>query len=162
MKGLLIASLLLLPSQSVGQGLDIGGIELKLGQSQESALAALSAVYDVNRLETRSGTLWVVSRKGRQGDLGTFQLANQKVVEITKEFPFTDGGRDLRGDYEVATQELRKRAGKKCSVEKPSYVAGFFSTECAHYVLTFMLPAYFAGDDGKQQRVSGRIGLTVN
>jgi hypothetical protein len=35
------------PAPVVAQALDIGGIELKLGQSASSALAALGVAYDV-------------------------------------------------------------------------------------------------------------------
>ena len=63
----------------------LGGILLRLGMSQNEALAALGPVYDLSDID---GTNWMVSRRGSSlvGDVGSVSFWDRRLVTVNKDW----------------------------------------------------------------------------
>jgi len=63
----------------------LGGILLRLGMSQNEALAALGPVYDLSDMD---GTNWMVSRRGSSlvGDVGSMSFTDRRLVLVNKDW----------------------------------------------------------------------------
>lgn len=157
MKRLLAAGLLSVGMVHVAysQSLDIGGIELRVGQKVDDALRSLSH-YQVQYVSSS----WFVSQKvGKQHQhLGAIGAKANVVSFISKHYQL-DENEDSQTTYTLASKELRRRGGKTCSTSEVEYTDGLirsFQTDCGAYELTYMMPG--RGDSGKYQ---GSISISV-
>src|SRR5437763_12723215 len=103
---------MLTPSAVAAQALDIGGIELRLGQNISDALKALSP-YQTSYSE--NGHIWVVTRRGEAPFVivGTLAATDGKVTAITKVYPLSSEY-DASPVYTEASKEVRRRGGAAC------------------------------------------------
>ena len=131
-----------------GQSLDIGGIEIRLGQSQESVLTQLGAVYRLQNMPV-SGDYkwWSVYRKDASSgeiDVGSFWLKNGVVINIEKEWQFgpDKSPHDL---FNTALADAKRLGGKQCTfgleeIDKQYGVTGY-TTTCGRFQLAYQIPA---------------------
>lgn len=127
-----------------GQSLDIGGIEIRMGQQTTEVVSQLRAAYAVIFDEgTKS---WFVT-KIRDGTgpfvwVGHFAATNGTVSFISKGYVLS-GVDDLATVYTQAINELHKRGGKNCVTLPVAFadgVVGLVKTTCGQYALNLMLP----------------------
>jgi hypothetical protein len=126
-------------SSATAQALDIGGIELRLGQPPEDALRSLAS-YQVQFVESR----WFVSQKigARYELIGNFSATGDAITFIGKSFPIKSDG-DVSEVNTVASKELRRRGGNACSTREAEYTDNLingFETQCGAYKLTYTMP----------------------
>jgi hypothetical protein len=99
-------------SSATAQALDIGGIELRLGQPPEDALRSLAS-YQVQFVESR----WFVSQKigARYELIGNFSATGDAITFIGKSFPTKSDGtcpmciRSPRRNFVVAAATRARR-----------------------------------------------------
>jgi hypothetical protein len=141
-----IASFLLaiFVNQAGAQSLDIGGIELHLGQSSTDALKSLSA-YQVRYSE--SAKIWLISQRGEAPFemLGTFGVENGKVSIISKSYNLPSEY-DSQRVYSQASFEVHRRGGNACDTHELEFndneIHGI-ETRCGSYRLIYYLPFTF-------------------
>lgn len=137
------------------QSLDIGGIELRLGQPVDEALRSLSP-YRVQRLED----VWSVSQKA--GDhydlLGVISATANAITSIRKYFTLEEN-EDAGRLYALALKEARRRGGTICSTRnyEASSVPSFF-TDCGPYTATVTMPFR----DFQKNRIRAGVSLAVH
>lgn len=141
----------------LGQSLDIGGIEVRLGQNVPDVLKALSGYlvrYDDD------AKVWMVTQKrGEQFSyLGDFQATDNKVWSISKSYTLRNDG-ESRRVYTRAAKDLRALGGSDCVMRDIEYsddlVQGV-ETRCGLYRLTYLFPSML-GD----APVSAGIAITL-
>jgi hypothetical protein len=122
------------------QSLDIGGIELRLGQEVDEALRSLSA-YQVQY----TGGSWIVTQK--VGDmhqvLGSIGAAANVLRFISKSFEVNENEGESEA-YTRASKELRRRGGTTCATHEVEYNDGLihaFETQCGMYTLSYHMPS---------------------
>jgi hypothetical protein len=122
----------------LAQSLDIGGVELRLGQKVEDALRSL-ATYEV---EFTGGGGWVVNQRvGAAHQLGYFAATAGVVSSLGKTFHIPDG--DPAEAYTAAAAEVRRRGGKACVTREHLFTDNLirgFETQCGPYRLQFFMP----------------------
>jgi hypothetical protein len=132
-------------SRLPAQSLDIGGIELTIGQPIETALAKLSGVYAVRFDDTDSGDwkTWNVETKEGDKSLGAVSSVGGKVALIQKDYHFPSTG-DVPPMYTTAMTETQRRGGKVCTTKTPrtgsDSMIRMITTDCGKYTLTLHLP----------------------
>ena len=136
--------LALAASHSVlAQSLDIGGVELKLGQSSESALASLRAVYNVRYFDDLK--LWSVARPEElRYEIGNLQARAGVVSAISKSYVSSDGSVEFAQHFQ-AIKDGRARANSECTTdlnERPNYKS--IVTACGRYLVIYQGSAKYA------------------
>lgn len=122
------------------QSLDIGGIELHLGQKVDEALRSLSP-YQVQYLQNDS---WAVSQKTGNSFqfLGSIGAKNNVIDYLSKIFNF-NSPEETPEVYTRASKELRHLGGTTCTTREVYYTDGLihdFSTQCGPYILSYNMP----------------------
>lgn len=122
------------------QSLDIGGIELRLGQKADEALRSLSS-YQVQY----SNGSWIVTQKvgNLHQFLGSIGATANVVSFISKSFDINEneGAAEI---YTRASKELRRRGGTTCATREVEYTDGLihgFDTQCGPYRLSYYMPS---------------------
>lgn len=122
------------------QSLDIGGIELHLGQQVEEALRSLSS-YQVQHNE---GSWFVTQRVGNKYEfLGTISAKANVITFISKLFNLEEN-ENTPVVYSRASKELRRRGGTPCFTREVEYTDGLIreiETQCGQYKLSYHLPS---------------------
>ena len=138
------------------ESLDIGGIELQLGQKADNVLRLLSS-YQVQY----SGGSWVVGQKvgSAYEFLGTVGAMDNVVTSISKSFQMTEpeAAPDI---YTSASNELHRRGGSNCSTREVAFTDGLirgFETQCGVYTLTYYMPSKTDGG----VRVLGGVAISI-
>ena len=126
------------------QSLDIGGIELRLGQKVDEALRSLSS-YQV---KYSSGS-WVVTQKVGElyQHIGTISARDNAIIFISKVFNWSASAGDAT-EYTRASEEVRRRGGMTCVTREVEYTDGLireFQTQCGLFKLAYYLPHRFDG-----------------
>ncbi len=120
------------------QSLDIGGIELRIGQNVDEALESLSA-YNVQWNKDH----WFVTQGLGKGLklLGTFSSQEKHITFISKSFWIKNSG-DAPEVYTRASEEIRRRGGDSCITRefKNNGIISSFITQCGPYELTYTMP----------------------
>lgn len=138
------------------QSLDIGGIELRLGQKVDEALRSLSA-YQV---EYSSGSWIVIQKAGNQYQfLGSIGAKDNVISFISKSFDMSanEGAPEA---YTRASKEVRRRGGMTCATREVEYTDNLireFETRCGPYKLSYSMP--FKTADGRP--VLGGVSISI-
>ncbi len=138
------------------QSLDIGGIELRLGQKVDDALRSLSS-YQV---QYSSGS-WFVSQKvgNLYQNLGVIGATANVISFISKPFDINEN-EGAPEAYTRASKELRRRGGTTCASREVEYTDGLireFETQCGLYKLSYFMPSKTA--DGV--RVTEGVSISI-
>lgn len=120
------------------QSLDIGGIELHIGQKIDDALKSLSA-YNVSFEKNQ----WIVTQGlGDQTELlGTISAEENLIRFISRDFRLRGPG-DAPEVYTRASEEVRRRGGDACftrEVKNNGRISSFM-TQCGPYELIYLMP----------------------
>ena len=145
---LAVARILAMPCEAVAQSLDIGGIEIRIGQDQESVLTQLGAVYRLQNVQVNSESKsWSVYRRGAENEgIGSFWLTNGLIIAIEKRWEFAPNwpGRSSRALFSNALAETKRIGGARCEFRLEELGAEYgvfgFITSCGRYTLTYQLP----------------------
>ena len=147
MKRLLMLAMLLLAvsPQLRAQALDIGGIEIRIGQPIATALSRLQVAYDIKYQEGQKE--WSVFKKrSRATDLyilvGSVEVEGETVSLINKFYELADAY-ELTNLYTQAMREIHKRAGSACTTSPVEYADNLLrtiKTVCGEYSLWLGLP----------------------
>jgi hypothetical protein len=121
------------------QGLDVGGVEIRLGQDVTTAVQRLS-IYRV--VYSPQSNFWSVTQPvaGRFEWLGHVEARDGKVTGISKGFTMTEPN-DFSSAYTEALKEARRRGGEVCSVSNVEYTNGLVGgveTRCGRYVVSLL------------------------
>lgn len=122
------------------QSLDIGGIELRLGQKVDEALRSLSS-YQVQY----SNGSWIVTQKvgNLYQVLGSIGATANVISFISKSFDMNEN-EGAPEAYTRASKELRRRGGTTCITREVEYTDGLirgFETQCGPYKLSYYMPS---------------------
>jgi len=138
------------------ESLDIGGIELHLGQKVDDALRSLST-YHVQYI----GSSWFVSQK--VGDvymsLGVIAATDKIISYISKSFDINEN-EEAPKVYTRAANELRRLGGTDCTtyeIVMSDELIHSFETQCSSYKLTYNMPM----KDGEGRRILGGVSITI-
>ena len=154
------AILLVVPYSRVsGQALDIGGVELTLGEDVSDALRSLST-YDVRYNESIKA--WFVSQKsGEDAEwLGNFSASSGRVSFISKAYALPKTG-DMVRVYSGALRDAQRRGGQSCQtapVEFTDDLIHQIETRCGRYRLIFYLADKLATGDLVASGISVNLG----
>ncbi len=153
----LLCMLWIVTSQAASaQFLDIGGIELGIGQKIDDALKSLSA-YNVSFEKNQ----WIVTQGlGDQTELlGTIGARENLINLISKSFRLRGHG-DAPAVYTLASEEVRRRGGDACFTRevKNNGTISAFITQCGPYELTYSIP--FKSLEGST--FSGGVHISVS
>lgn len=145
------------PAAAFGQALDIGGIEIRLGQDASTTLRALASYRVAYNQGMRS---WFVSQQvGERVEwLGHFRADDGKVTFISKGYPLSDPD-DTPRVFSHALRDVRRRGGPACvtrTVEWTDDMVHEIETRCGKYRLTYSFP--FKSDDGP---VAAGVSITL-
>lgn len=157
MKFLILITLFVGVVQPVNaQSLDVGGIELKLGQKVDDALRSLSN-YQVQYV----GSSWFVSQEtgNRSRFLGVIAATNNEISFIRKSFAI-DGNESAVEVYSQASKELRTRGGTACFTREAIFSDGVingFDTRCGKYELSYTMP----WKDGTGNRILSGVSISI-
>lgn len=126
-----------LSSGAFAQSLDIGGVELRIGQSKNEAISLLSA-YEVQFKS--SG--WFVTNKSTESLIGYFKVSSNKLIYIEKGFQVNNNGSEV---YYLARSELISRGGAECVFSESETLNGsdkfiHFIKKCGPYELRYLMP----------------------
>lgn len=120
--------------------LDIGGIELRVGQKIDEALRLLSPY----KVEFNNGSWFVTQKSGNAYQiLGIISAENNVISFITKSFNM-NSPEDLADVYTRASKELRRRGGTTCAIRELEVTNGLiigFETKCGPYKLSVFMPS---------------------
>lgn len=145
-KGIAVIILTGISSGAFAQSLDIGGVELRLGQDVSEAIKSLS-MYKVTYIETAQS--WFVFRPESRtfSPIGNVSAKNNKINWISKSYD-VDQNSNLSLVYASASNELRRRAGTSCAYKEReiggSEVNGYLhiiEKHCGFYNLSLGLPS---------------------
>ncbi len=141
---------------ALAQSLDVGGIELRLGQKIDEALRSLSS-YQVQH---NSGS-WIVTQKigKRHQLLGSIGAKDNAIIFISKSFEMNanEGAPEV---YTRASKEVRRRGGMTCTTREVEYSDNLiheFETQCGPYNLSYSMP--FKTTDGNS--VPGGVSISI-
>jgi hypothetical protein len=140
--------LVILVRQVGAQGLDIGGIELHLGQDVAAALNALSS-YQVRYNE--EGKFWIVTQRGESPFelLGSLSAIDGKLSTISKSYRLTTQY-DTQRVYTQASRDVHRRGGNVCETREVEYTDDQIrniETRCGRYRLSYSFPSTYQGDN---------------
>lgn len=124
-----------------GQSLDIGGIDVRLGQSLGTALSQVQAVYSVVHLPETAD--WLVTEKSSNNPVGSLTARDGLVVSVGSYYPIANDGEDVVETYTLAMRAAQRRGGKQCTTSPIEYSSGRFPeirTFCGQYKLSLFLP----------------------
>ena len=160
-------SLILAIRSIQAQALDIGGVEITIGENITGVLERLTRVYDVKFQEQMSKDgvkFWSVFEKRKASSdyfvsVGTLHEKAGRIVEIGKERTISDP-LDLSPLYTLWTAELNQRRKAPCATtptfwrtkENVDFLTGF-STKCGQYTLSLSTPVKFSDDWGNKSHV---------
>ena len=138
------------------QSLEIGGIELRLGQKVDEALRSLST-YQVQYI----GDIWLVSQK--VGDmymsLGVIGATDKIISYISKSFNINEN-EDAPKVYTRAANELHRLGGTTCATHErvfsDSLIHGF-ETQCGPFKLIYDMPM----KDAEGRRILGSVSISI-
>lgn len=138
------------------QSLDIGGIELHLGQKVDEALSSLSSY----RVQYIDGS-WLVTQKvgNLYQILGLIGAEANAISFISKSFEMNEN-EGTPAVYTRASKELRQRGGTTCTTREVEYSDGLirgFETQCGPYRLSYSMPSKTA--DG--QHVLDSVSISI-
>lgn len=107
--------------------IQLGGIPLELGMSQQDVLRRLAVVYDVKHQDNLAGT-WTVTRKGERPYqlIGNVSFREDKLVVVSKQWgsPLDDQtAKGLATALAQAVESITGR-GRACTVSMDSQVFG--------------------------------------
>ena len=141
-----------------GHALDIGGIQVHLGQNVTDALRTLSP-YQVRYDE--SARLWFVTQKDEfQYDLlGTITATGGRISGITKVFKLHNQY-DTQHVYTQASTTLHALGGNLCDTRDVYFTDGqvhTIETQCGLYRLT-----YFFASRSRDQDIDAGITISVS
>jgi hypothetical protein len=132
------------PSSVRSQSLDIGGIEIHLGQDLPSTLSKLQSAYDVKYEDALK--LWSVSKKRTGNDpynvIGRVGVTGETVSLVERIYDLGDVY-DLQNVYSVAMLETRKRGGTSCHTSPYGPSSALYwriDTVCGQYMVSLILP----------------------
>ena len=158
MKFVLFVGLLLFSTAHAAhaQSLDIGGIELRLGQKIDEALRSLSS-YQV---QYSSGS-WIVTQKvgNLYQVLGSIGATDNVISFVSKSFDMSEN-EGAPEAYTRASKEVRRRGDMTCATREVEYTDSLvreFETQCGPYKLSYSMP--FKTTDGK--RVLGGVSISI-
>jgi hypothetical protein len=140
------------------QSLDVGGIELRLGQKVDEALRLLSS-YQVQYGSEYGSGVWVVTQQ--VGNLpqvfGGIRATANVITFINKSFPMNEN-EEAPEAYTRASKELRRRGGTTCATREVEYTGLIrgLETQCGAYKLSYSMPSKL---DGKA--VLGAVSISV-
>jgi hypothetical protein len=119
------------------QSLDIGGIELHIGQKIDDALKSLSA-YNVSFQHDQ----WIVTQDlgNRMQLLGSIAAKDNFITYIVKSVNLRGPG-EAPEAYTRANEEVRRRGGEACFTRevKNNGIIDSFITQCGPYELTYYM-----------------------
>lgn len=138
------------------QSLDIGGIELRLGQKGDEALRSLSS-YQVQY----SNDSWIVTQKvgNLHQVLGLIGATGNSISFISKSFDMNEN-EGAPETYTRASQELRRRGGTTCTTREVEYTDDLirgFETQCGLYKLYYYMPSKTANG----APILGGVSITI-
>lgn len=139
---LLVAfGLLVYPAGSSAQSLDIGGIEIRLGQSAPEALRSLAS-YQARYAQDLNA--WFISQRvGSNTEfLGHFSAVNARVAYVSKNFAMKAPD-ELPAMYTAAMRETKRRGGQRCVLSTDESGDGLIhqiDTRCGPYRLNYFFP----------------------
>ena len=138
------------------QSLDIGGIELRLGQKVDEVLRSLSS-YQV---QYSSGS-WIVTQKAGKlyQVLGSIGATDNVISFISKSFDMSanEGAPEA---YTRASKEVRRRGGMTCVTREVEYTDDLiraFETQCGLFKLSYSMP--FKTADGRP--ILGGVSISI-
>jgi len=146
MKLLVVFALLAVGSVSLlpGQSLDIGGLEIRVGQPTSDVIARLRSAYTVNFDEGLK--LWFVTKtpdgSGPIVWVGNFAATNGIVSSISKGYALPDF-QELAAVYTQAIIDVHLRGGTTCVTQPVASADGVvrrIQSACGRYVLNLLLP----------------------
>jgi hypothetical protein len=140
------------------QALDIGGIELRLGQNVAEGLRALSS-YQVRY--TEDAQLWLVTQRGESPYqlLGTVAATDGKISTIEKSY-WLSTQYDTRRVYTQASREVHRRGGTACDTREVAFTDDQIhklETRCGLYRLSYMFPSTYQAEN-----IGGGITIRVS
>jgi hypothetical protein len=113
---LMIGVLVVVPLFAQQPSLQVGGIELTLGMTQDAVLERLTRVYDVRHIDESSGA-WVVVRRGGPPfeTIGSVSFAKSRLTFISKDWAQsrTDDGTAFA---RALTKVLQPLDGARCTI----------------------------------------------
>jgi len=157
----LLASLSLSVSEAPAQSLKVGGIELAIGQTFQSAAAELGAIYEVryqNGYRTLDGgVLWQVRTKAAEPQLiGTIAEKDGKLVLI-EQYRNVVPRDDVSRLFQEMLVEAKRLSGATCttqprfmSVESTDDIFAGYLTSCGRYELEHRVGGYLGTVIGNQ------------
>jgi hypothetical protein len=129
-----------LSTQSQAQTLDIGGIEIRLGQSTASALAALRTVYKVQYFDEME--TWGVTRPDKPTyGIGSIRVRDGLVSSISKDY-FDANGVSGFDQHFQALRDALARGGSSCmtKIVEDAERKGII-TNCGRYLVLWQTTA---------------------
>jgi hypothetical protein len=145
----IVACLLaLVAGRAEGQSLDIGGIQVRLGQNVADALRALSS-YQARYSE--DAKLWLVTQRGESQYelLGMLSATEGRISGITKVYNLSNQY-DSQRVYTQASRELHRLGGNACEtreVELADDQIHSIETRCGLYRLTYSFASTYQADN---------------
>ena len=141
------------------QSLDVGGIQLHIGQQLDEALHVLSP-YKVSYIEPST---WMVYQQAGSSlqSLGQIDAAHNAVTRIVKWFDFDDSA-DAPEVYGRASRELHRLGGSTCTTriyahdDEANHIRGFL-TRCGAYELSYYMPTKVMNS-----RTPGQVSLETS
>ncbi|MBI4501990.1 MAG: hypothetical protein HY700_12625 [Gemmatimonadetes bacterium] len=145
------------PLTASAQVLDIGGIQLRLGQDVSEALKSLSP-YQV-QYEDQSEAWLVTGKVGNRFEyLGSLTATDGKVASISKSYRISED-HDDRTAYSHASKDVRRLGGSNCTMREVEFTDDLIhqiETSCGQYRLVYVFPWLYKGD-----KVSASLSLSV-
>ena len=140
------------------QSLDIGGIELRIGQPTEAVISQLRVAYILTYQDEVKR--WLVSQQegSLQVSLGQFDSRDGVVTFIAKDYHVRQPS-DLAHIYTTGMRETQRRGGSACTTVPLAWSDNVFltiETNCGRYKLSLGLP-FTVGD----AQYSASVQLTV-
>lgn len=140
----LLVLLVATPASGSAQSLQVGGLEVRIGETFERALARLSPVYEMQHLETGSSVeeLWWVRRRSPARDvIGLIRERNGMVSGITRDW--SGDAYSLAHDFVRLLEEARRLGGETECRTVPDYVQPAsgklvltgYTTTCGRYTV---------------------------
>lgn len=138
------------------QSLDIGGIELRIGQKVDEALRTLS-LYQVQH----NNGAWLVTQKlgNLYQFLGSIKAADNVISFIGKDFNISEN-ESASEVYTRASREVRRRGGTTCTTREVEFTDGVvraFETQCGPYKLQYFMPFKLTGGEP----ISGGVNISI-
>ncbi|HKK09042.1 MAG TPA: hypothetical protein VKA44_09170 [Gemmatimonadota bacterium] len=156
-----LTALVVTSGSAAAQSLDIGGVEVHLGEAGTVALRQLRAAYNLQYVD--GAKAWGVTRKNGPQDytsLGMFSIDSGTVTWISKDYEIPDVQR-LGNIFQQAVRDLRARGGKACFMWPNEMTNGMIfgaSMKCGPYTLDLNLPRESTAIPSMGAGISIRVG----